>query len=336
MKIGICNSGAFAPRWIEYCKNCDIDYKLVNVYDSDIVQQLADCDVFMWHHNHGDYKDALFAKQLLWALNIGGKKVFPDYYTNWHFDDKVGQKYLLESIGAPIVPSFVFYRKTDAIRWLKGTTFPKVFKLRGGASSANVILVNNYSQAKRLVNKAFGRGFSQSAGYRGFKDKLRKFKQGKTTFIEVVKSVAKIFIPNDFTKYHAPEKGYVYFQNFIPNQMFDIRVCVIGDKAFALKRYVRDNDFRASGSGNIEYNHMDIDIRCVEIAFSINKKLKTQSIAYDFVFDKDNQPLILEISYGYAASAYDYCEGYWTDDMQWHSGSHFNFCGWMIDNLISK
>ena len=59
-----------------------------------------------------------------------------------------------------------------------------------------------------------------------------------------------------------------------------------------------------------------------------------QSIAYDFVFDADNNPLIVEISYGYAGPAYKRCEGYWTDDMQWHTGENFNFCGWIINNLI--
>lgn len=65
-------------------------------------------------------------------------------------------------------------------------------------------------------------------------------------------------------------------------------------------------------------------------------KLKTQSIAYDFVFDPNNNPLIVEISYGYAANAYDVCEGYWTRDMQWHEGTHFDFCGWMVENLVNN
>ena len=33
-----------------------------------------------------------------------------------------------------------------------------------------------------------------------------------------------------------------------------VRVIVINDKAFAIKRMVRKNDFRASGSGIIEYD----------------------------------------------------------------------------------
>jgi hypothetical protein len=99
---------------------------------------------------------------------------------------------------------------------------------------------------------------------------------------------------------------------------------------------VRKNDFRASGGGNIVYNKKEIDKRCVKIAFEVNEKIKAQSIAYDFVFDKKNNPLIVEISYGYSAPAYDKCEGYWDKEMSWHEGENFDFCGWMIENLIQS
>ena len=81
MKIAIHKSGGFSERWIEYCEKNQIDYKIVNAYDSDIVEQVKDCDAFMWHHSHINYKDVLFAKQLLYSLEIAGKKVFPDWKT---------------------------------------------------------------------------------------------------------------------------------------------------------------------------------------------------------------------------------------------------------------
>ena len=133
---------------------------------------------------------------------------------------------------------------------------------------------------------------------------------------------------------HAPEKGYVYFQDFIPNNNFDIRIVVVGDKAFAIKRLCRDNDFRASGGGSLVYDKNQIDERCVKMAFEVNAKLKMQSVAYDFVFDAGNDPLIVEISYGYAVKAYDACEGYWDKEMNWHPGQNFDFCGWMVEQVL--
>ena len=328
------NPGGFSDRWIEYCKKNSIQFKVVNAYDSNIVEQLKECDAFMWHHSHADPKDVLFAKQLLFSLEESGKRVFPNWHSCWHFDDKVGQKYLLESIGAPLVPSFVFYTKKDALDWISKTTFPKVFKLRGGAGSSNVKLARTQKQARRFVRLAFGRGFPQFDRVGYLKERFRLWREGKDSLLGVMKGLGRLFIVTDFAKMHGREKGYAYFQDFIANNDYDIRVCVVGTRAFALKRMARRGDFRASGSGNIIYQKSQINEQCVRIAFDINKRLKAQSVAYDFVFDENKRPLIVEISYAYAVKAYDMCEGYWTEDMKWHAGTNFDFCGWMIDEVM--
>lgn len=337
MKVAIQhNLGSFSDRWIEYCKKQGIDYKIVNAYDNDIVNQVSDCDAFMWHHHQSNMADTLFARQLIYSLEAKGVKCFPDFNTTWHFDDKVGQKYLLEAIEAPLVPSYVYYSKQDALHWIKKTEFPKVFKLRGGAGSTNVKLAHNKKEAIKLVKKAFGKGFPQSSFGMVVSESWRKYKEGKISFVTVIKCIVAYYFKDDYNKKQHPERGYVYFQDFIPNNTFDIRICVVGDRAFALKRLVRKNDFRASGSGSIIYDKNQIDERCVKIAFETNEKLKMQSVAFDFVFDKDNKPLIVEISYGYAVAAYDKCQGWWDKEMNWHPGECFDFCGWMVENLIDR
>lgn len=336
MKIAIHHRpGSFSDRWIEYCKENNIPYKIVNAYDNNIVQQVDNCTAFMWHHTQCDYRDKLFAKQLIYSLEAMGLKVFPDFHTTWHFDDKVGQKYLLEAIGAPLVPSYVFYDKKEAIEWVNQTTFPKVFKLRGGAGSANVQLVPTKKDAIRLVNRAFGKGFPQFNRRGNLKERIRKYKEGKDTLWGVCKGMGRLFIPTELAKMVSQEKGYVYFQDFIPNNTFDIRIIIVADKAFAIKRLTRKNDFRASGSGIIIYNKEEIKEQCVQIAFEVNEKIKSQSIAFDFVFDDNKNPLIVEISYGFVAEGYDPCEGFWDKDLNWHEGP-FNPYGWMVQILMLK
>ena len=56
----------------------------------------------------------------------------------------------------------------------------------------------------------------------------------------------------------------------------------------------------------------------------------------DFVFDKNGHPLIVEISYGYSIEAYDMCEGYWTKDMIFHSGTHFDISAWMVEEVLRE
>lgn len=336
MRIAIQkHSKGFGKRWVNYCEENNIPYKIVDCYRSDIINQLEDCDALMWHFYHNDYRDMLFARQLLWSVQVAGKQVFPDYNTSWHFDDKVGQKYLLEALGAPLVPSYVFYAKNEAIEWINKTEFPKVFKLRGGAGSENVRLVKTRREAVKLAKKAFGRGFSKfnRTGY--LKERIRKYKEGKDNIKGVVKGLARLFIPTTLARMSFNEKGYVYFQDFIPDNKYDIRIIVVANKAFAIKRLTRANDFRASGSGSIVYAKDQVDERCVKIAFDVNEKIRSKSIAYDFVFDKDNNPLLVEISYGFSTTVYDPCEGYWDINMNWHEGK-FNPYGWMIDEFVGR
>jgi len=335
MKLAIHHrKGSFSERWVAYCERKSISYKIVNCYDIDIIEQLRDCDALLWHHHHNNYKDALFAKQLLFSVKKMGVKVFPDFDTNWHFDDKVGQKYLLEAINAPFIPTYVFYDKNSALQWVEKTTFPKVFKLRGGAGSKNVRLVKSKIEAVNKVNRAFGKGFSQFDSWENFKEKYKRFKNGKDSFIGLLKGIARFIIPTEFSKKHGKEKGYIYFQEFIPNNTYDIRVIVIENKAFAIKRGVREGDFRASGSGNILYDKNEIDLETIKISFEVNKYLKTQSVAFDFV--KHNEELlIVEISYCFTAEPYDFCPGYWDIDLNWYEGK-FNPQEWMIENLINE
>ncbi|SHE64286.1 RimK-like ATP-grasp domain-containing protein [Psychroflexus salarius] len=331
MKIAIHKSSwGFSPIWINYCKEHNIPHKIVSCYDNDIMTQLEDCDVLLWHHHHTDAKDVLFAKGLLFALEQAGKKVFPEFNANWHFDDKVGQKYLLEAIKAPVAKSYVFYEKKEALTWAKQTTYPKVFKLRGGAGSTNVKLVRSKNEAISKINKAFGKGFAAYDGWNDIKEQFLRFRQKKLKSVDFLKSIRRLLVSTRFAKTVGPQKGYVYFQEFIPANNFDIRVITIGDKAFAIKRMTRPNDFRASGGGAIKFDIELIDTRCIQIAFETSEKLDASCVAYDFVFDRNNKPLIVEINYGFAHEPYLKCPGYWDKDLNWHEGK-FNQVEWIME-----
>jgi glutathione synthase/RimK-type ligase-like ATP-grasp enzyme len=335
MKLAIHKSSwGFSKDWIAHCESKKIPFKVVDCYKSDIVQDVKDCDAVLWHHHHLLPKDILFARQLLHSLEQAGKKVFPNANTAWHFDDKVGQKYLLEAIDAPLAKSYVFYDKSEALNWVASTSFPKVAKLRGGAGSNNVRLIRSRELAHNYIHRAFGNGFSNYDRWNDLNERIRKLRLGKTNWIDVAKSVRRLFVSTEFARIKGRERGYVYFQDFIEGNEFDIRVVTIGDRAFAIKRMVRAKDFRASGSGFIRYDKNEIDERCVSIAFDVSAKLKAQVVAYDFVFKKGD-PLIVEINYGYAHQSYFDCPGYWRSDMSWHAGS-FNSADWIIDLIISE
>lgn len=325
----------FHYRWIDYCEKNKIPFKLVNCYDSDIIQQLEGCTALLWHYQQASPKDIVMAKSLLFSLEQSGFKVFPDFNTAWHFDDKVGQKYLLEVLKIDLVPTWVFYDSVTALAWIEKTTFPKVFKLRGGAGSQNVQLVHSKSEAQSLAKKAFGKGFPAYDAWGSVKERFRKWRLGKTSFSDVLKGCIRLVKPPRYAQVIGNEMNYLYFQEFIPNNDFDIRIVVIDGKAFGIKRMNRENDFRASGSGFILYDKETIDEQFVKVSFEINDKLKAQCVAYDYVLGPNNKPLLIEISYGFANSGYDDCPGYWDEQLNWHEGN-FNPYGWMVDLILKN
>jgi len=334
--IAIHNSNSgFHPRWIAYCEQNKIPYKLVNCHANDLIKQLKDCKVLMWHHAQQNPKDLIIAKQILFALGHTGFEVFPDFRTGWHFDDKLGQKYLFERLGVPFVPTYAFYDKKEALYWVSQTVFPKVYKLRGGAGSANVKLVKTKQEAIKFINQAFGKGFANYDKWGSLQERWYKYMQGKAPLWEPIKGLLRFGGVPDYAKILGREKGYVYFQDFIPNNDSDTRIIVIEDKAFALKRFVRKDDFRASGSGSFAFDKELFDDRCIAIAFEVNEKLQLQVGVYDFVFNESNKPLIVELSYCFTAPAYDNCPGYWDKELNWHEGP-FNPQGWMVDIMLKN
>lgn len=334
MKVAIHHRpGSFSDSWIEYCKKEKIEYKVVNAFDSDIIEQLKGYDAFAWHHHHSQYKDVIAAKRILFALQHAGIKVFPDFNTGWHFDDKVAQKYLLEAIGAPLVPSSVFYDKKEAIIWAESTAYPKVFKLKGGAGAANVKLIKSFSEAKKHINKAFGKGFSQFDRLGYLKERINRFKSGKDNVTGIAKGIALFLFSTPYSRMQPKERGYIYFQDFIPDNPFDVRVVVINNsKAVAEKRFVRKNDFRASGSGNFSYD--DIDLNFIELAFKLAEKLNLQSVAFDFIYGKNSEILVVEMSYGFGTKGIAKTPGYWDSTLKWHKNI-FSIEEWIFKGFIN-
>lgn len=329
------STSVFTKNWIEYCKKTNLDFKIVNCYDNDIVEQLKDVEIVLWHHNHANPKDVLFAKQLLFSLESSGKKVFPDFNSGWHFDDKLGQKYLFESKDISHINTYAFYSKKEAVDWVEKSTFPKVFKLRRGAGAKNVKLIKNQNQAKSIINIAFGKGFRQYNAVGSIKEEIKKFSFNKTSLLNLLKAFVHFVYPIQLEKSQGRERGYVYFQDFIPNLSFDYRVKVIGDKLWAFKRMVRKGDFRASGSGNLVFDNSQISIDLIKFGFMVADKLGSSCIAMDIVADANNVYRLIEVSYGFGFDEMEKKNGFWTKDFNFHN-QEFDPFQLIIDDLLLK
>ena len=326
--------GSFSGQWIAYCDEHKIPYRLVNCLDSEIISQLASVDALLWHWPHQDPCAQLMARHVIMAAEAMGVTVFPSTATCWHFDDKVAQKYLLEAMGAPLVPTYVFYDLSEALDWIDRAVFPKVFKLRTGAGSLNVRLVRHAQEARALAKRAFTDGFQPVARY--YQDARKRFRTARQRYdlLGIVKRLSRTLATiRQLNRMLGRERGYIYFQDFIADNPFDTRVTIIGDRAFAYTRNVRPGDFRASGSGDIVYDVHRIDPRCIQIAFEVTRKVGSQSMAFDFVLAAHQRPMLVEVSYGYIPELVYKCAGHWDDQLTWHQGHMWPQDAILIDLL---
>ncbi|MGD0381900.1 MAG: hypothetical protein ABSA77_00165 [Thermoguttaceae bacterium] len=319
------HSGSYSDRWIEYCNGRGIPFRVVDCRKSDVIFQLRGVDALLWHWSQDSVEDQLIARQVISAAQHMGLVVFPNAITSWHFDDKIAQKYLLEAVQAPLVPSHVLLNEAEAFDWIEKATYPQVFKLRCGAGADNVRLVRNKKEARYWCERMFGRGVpSISSGYfADFKTRARRVKNFKV-FIEKFKRMFKVIRNNSMARRMLPmQKGYVLFQDFMPDNEFDVRVSVIGGRIFSFLRLNRPGDFRASGSGRIVYDLNKIDHRCLKIALEITRHIDAQCMAFDFLFTAEKVPCICEISYGFLSKAVYDCPGYWDEHLNWHEGHYW-------------
>lgn len=320
--IGIHDSrGTFSDKWIEVCLERNIPFRRLNCLASDVVQQCAGLDAVLWHWPHNDPTSQLVARQIIASLEARGLLVFPDSKTCWHYDDKIGQKYLLEAVGAPLIPTWVFTSPAEARQWIGTAQWPKVFKLRRGAGSSNVQLVRSTAQAEALCERAFGQGFESVESYfSGLGTRVKKVRNWREMLTKAGRAHRAIANILTLRRGMQRERGYMYFQEFMTANAFDTRITVIGNRAFGFRRMNRPKDFRASGSGLLCYEVADIDPRCVQVAFATADRLQTQSLAFDLLFDATGQVVIGEVSYVYLASAVHACQGHWDRSGAWHAG----------------
>jgi glutathione synthase/RimK-type ligase-like ATP-grasp enzyme len=305
-----------------------IDTDRLDVNELDFWGRVKELDLFIYRWSHLDDHHQIGRSIIPIVEKELGVKCFPDTTTCWHYDDKIRQYYLLKGHGFPITQSYVLYDKVAAMRWMEKAKLPVVFKLKAGAGSENVVLITSAGQGKRIIKKMFGQGIVPT--FNGFGDVHNRFKKRYLNFRHFVGQKLKGKPISDYWQVH---KNYVFFQKFLENNAYDTRVTVIGGRAFAFRRLNRPNDFRSSGSGQVDHDAGKIDMKCVSKALDISRALNFQSMAYDSLYDDNGDVSFCEISYTYVASAVYRCPGYWDEKLRWHEGHYWPQYFQLVDAL---
>ena len=328
MKVGIHYDNInklsyFSEKYEKILSFNNIESIRLDINHSDFWKKLKEIDLFVFRRGVRDDHTQIAETIFPIIQNEMGIKCFPDLATSWHYDDKIKQYYLLKQKGLPIIESWIFWEREKSLEFIEKAEFPLVFKLKGGGGSSNVILIQSKKQAVRLINKMFGKGI------KSFlipdKDSIRMKYFNPLNYIK--KRMVKLKRLFNGELRIAPhwqiEKNYALFQKYLPNNPCDTRVTIIGERAFAYRRFNRENDFRASGSGLNHYNNDKIDRKSIKLAFKVSSQLGFQSMAYDFLYNENKEPEFCEMSYIYLDKYLYNCPGYWDNKLNWHEGHYW-------------
>lgn len=315
------NGDAYSPMWAELLQKAGHQVKLADVYRADIFDQVRGCHGFMWRHGGSPNMRQIARRILPIFENELGLVVYPDQNTCWHYDDKVTESYLFDTLNIPSPKTWVWFDKGPALEWAREAEYPLVIKLWSGALSGNVGLVASYTEAEHWINKMFGRGvhrLTDAFSSLSFKARFR------TTASLLLKGSSPVqWLHDNCWELH---KNYVLFQEFLPENPFDTRVVIIGNRGFGFRRFNRPDDFRASGSKNSDVDPKHVNLEAIRLGFRLAACLKTQSIAIDCL-QRGKQQVVVEMSYTFPHFTTHECPGHWelkgdpeTGELVWREG----------------
>lgn len=314
------HSASWAASWIEYCDDKGLEYDLIAWRKPDALDRMLACDALLWHFSHYSRAEMAFARSFLYATEMAGIPVFPGYPDAWHFDDKIAQSLFLKAIKAPIPAAHCFYDMETLSEWV-GTrqALPVVAKLKAGSGSQSVKLLHNREEVLkygRTMLKGRGQSSTPSTIFKATSN-LRSA-ASLSEILARAKRVPEFLHSLRMAKQMPMEQGYVYLQDFIPNDGFDLKVVVVGDKLSFIGRSVRKNDFRASGGGALFYDRDLMSPGIIDCAFEVSDKMGSLCAGFDFAINSETgEPVILEVSYGFSNAALLKAGGYYDRAHQW-------------------
>lgn len=180
------------------------------------------------------------------------------------------------------IQSTVFYGTDDLERKINfGITFPIVMKTSEGAGSCGVSIAQNRKEAIKKAKK-----MGKIIFYGNYYSRVRKA-------CHILKQLFMKCVGQCFVDTPKIQEKMV-FQTLVPNLSCDYKVLVFGEKYYLLRRKVKNKDFRASGSGNLEFpeRFTDIEREVLSFAKKAYKQLSTPLLSIDIAHDGEKCHLI--------------------------------------------
>jgi len=260
-RVGIVRDFGKYPHWTKYrrfLENNHFSYNFYDIHSHDWIEKACEIDVVVGLPcSDFSYLEEIRKKYYFLETYLE-KKCYPNSAHIFLYEDKSLEAYVSKLFKIPFAKTYISHRKEDAQELIKNLKYPIVSKINPTSGSIGVELLRTPKQAKRVINQSFSR-------------------KGR-----------KVYVP------YFRQKNYVYFQEFIPNDGYDIRIILVGNRAFGYYRKVLRGDFRASGMD--DWEKRELPEEAIRIAWEANKYIQSPLLAVDMVHGLDGHYSIIEFS----------------------------------------
>ena len=249
------------PRWTKYIHFLETNgfpYGLFDLHAQDWLEQARHYDVFIGLIDCELSLLMEMRKKFFILERYMGKICYPSWEHVTIYEDKTLESYISEITGIPFAKAHISHNEADALAMIETLSYPTISKFETSSGSMGVELVHSKGEAERIVRKSFS-------------------VSGRASHL----------------LYHR-EKNYCYFQDFIPNDGYDIRCIVVDNMVFGYYRKVLEGDFRASGMNLVEKR--DLPEEAIRIAWRASKVLKSPLMVVDMMHGLDGQYYVIEYS----------------------------------------
>lgn len=260
-RVGIIQDHGSSPRWTKYRRFLETNAFPFGIYDlhsSAWFSKAQEYDVVVGIDScEASHLDEIRRKHYVLEMKMQ-KRCYPGYHDVVLYEDKILEAYMSEVYGLPFVKTYIFNSKEEALGAVDTLAYPLVSKVVPCSSSVGVELVTTPSRCQTIIRRAFS-------------------PRGRRTHIP-----------------YAAQKDYVYFQEYVPNDGYDIRIIVVGNKVFGYYRKVPEGDFRASGMGVVEKRELPAE--AIQIARQAYDVVQGPMLVVDLLRSTAGKYFIIEMS----------------------------------------
>lgn len=247
--------------------------------------------------------------EIITFSKVDYNKDYSNNYVLYTSSEDYGLKYksfiediiiFLKEKNAIIIPDYIYLRahhNKSFMELLRYKIFPESSRMLNTKIYGvyEELDIDSFEEKKYVIKSAYGAGSKDVKLAMNKKELAKNSKKisSGNNFIDSIKEIYKRIFWKGYAN-HSINRNKFIIQNYISGLKGDYKILKYGERFYTLYRENRANDFRASGSGLLNFDlPQDIDVdKLLDFARYVSEKIGTPLCSMDIAFNGDEFILI--------------------------------------------